>query len=46
MIRYNIIQSLGEHAYGYFHEAENRETKEKVIIKTHKKKFYSWEECM
>ena len=37
---------MGDHIYGSIVKAKNKETKEQVIIKMFKKKFYTWEDIM
>lgn len=44
--RYKMIQLVGDGTYGLVYLAFNQETREKVAIKTMKKKYHSWGEVM
>lgn len=44
--RYKMIQLVGDGTYGLVYLAFNHETREKVAIKTMKKKYHSWGEVM
>ena len=41
-----MIQLVGDGTYGLVYLAFNQETREKVAIKTMKKKYHSWGEVM
>ena len=44
--RYKMINLVGDGTYGLVYLAFNQESKEKVAIKTMKRKYYSWSEVM
>ena len=44
--RYKMINLVGDGTYGLVYLAYNHETREKVAIKTMKRKYYSWNEVM
>jgi len=44
--RYKMLQLIGDGTYGLVYLAQNQETREKVAIKTMKKKYHSWGEVM
>lgn len=46
MHRYEVQKCLGDGTYGSVHKAKNRQTNEVVAIKTMKRKYSSWEECI
>jgi male germ cell-associated kinase len=46
MNRFNIVETIGEHSHGVTMKGVNKESGEKFIVKLHKKKFYTWEDCM
>lgn len=46
MDRYKVTRVLGDGTYGSVKKAEHKGSKEVVAIKTMKRKFYSWDECM
>jgi len=44
--RYKMINLVGDGTYGLVYLAYNQETREKVAIKTMKRKYHSWSEVM
>ena len=44
--RYKMVNLVGDGTYGLVYLATNQETKEKVAIKTMKRKYHSWSEVM
>jgi serine/threonine protein kinase len=44
--RYKMINLVGDGTYGLVYLALNQETREKVAIKTMKRKYHSWAEVM
>eukprot|EP00826_Nyctotherus_ovalis_P055614 TRINITY_DN739_c0_g8_i1.p1 TRINITY_DN739_c0_g8~~TRINITY_DN739_c0_g8_i1.p1 ORF type:complete len:435 (-),score=100.54 TRINITY_DN739_c0_g8_i1:57-1361(-) len=46
MHQYNIVKVVGDGAYGVVSKAVNVKTGEVVAVKTMRKKFLSWEECI
>lgn len=44
--RYKMLNLVGDGTYGLVYLAQNQENKEKVAIKTMKRKYYSWNEVM
>lgn len=44
--RYKMVNVVGDGTYGLVYLAHNQETREKVAIKTMKRKYYSWGEVM
>jgi serine/threonine protein kinase len=44
--RYKMINLVGDGTYGLVYLAYNQENKEKVAIKTMKRKYHSWSEVM
>lgn len=46
LARFDWIKQLGDGTFGSVHLCRNKETHELVAIKTMKKKFYNWEECV
>jgi hypothetical protein len=44
--RYKMVNLVGDGTYGLVYLALNQETREKVAIKTMKRKYHSWAEVM
>lgn len=46
MQKFQVVEKLGEGAYGEVVKAKNTETGDVVAIKQIKQSFHTWEECM
>lgn len=46
MDRYKIIDTISEQEFGIIARAIHIDTGSRVMIKSFRKKFYSWEECV
>lgn len=46
LARFEWLKQLGDGTFGSVHLFRNKETHDLVAVKTMKKKFYSWDECV